>query len=124
VDEFDPTEWPEFIELPGFTRAWAALGLGDADLRALQAAILSGPERHPVISGTGGLRKLRFARPGEGRGKRGAYRACYACYLHEGIVVLAMVYGKGEQADLTAAQRRDIAAALRIIGEQLRGRVR
>jgi hypothetical protein len=124
MDEFDPTEWPLFVELPGFTRAWAALALDDADLRALQAAILSGPDRHPVISGTGGLRKLRFARPGEGRGKRGAYRACYACYLDDGIVVLAMVYGKNERADLTAAQRKEIAAALRIIGEQLRLRRR
>jgi phage-related protein len=124
MDEFDPTDWPEFIELPGFTRAWAALGLHDADLRALQAAILSGPERHPVVPGTGGLRKLRFARPGEGRGKSGAHRVCYACYLREGIVVLAMVYGKNEQVDLTATQRKDIAAALRIIGDQLRGRVR
>lgn len=124
MDEFDPTDWPEFVELPGFTRAWAALGLHDADLRALQAAILSGPERHPVVPGTGGLRKVRFARPGESRGKSGAYRVCYAGYLHEGIVVLAMVYGKNEQADLTATQRKDIAAALRILGEQLRGRVR
>jgi hypothetical protein len=55
MDEFDPTDWPQFIELPGFTRAWAALGLHDADLRALQAVILSGPERHPVVPGTGGL---------------------------------------------------------------------
>jgi phage-related protein len=124
MDEFDPTDWPEFIELPGFTRAWAALALHDGDLRALQAAILSGPERHPVVPGTGGLRKLRFARPGEGRGKSGAYRVCYACFLHEGVVVLAMVYGKGEQADLTATQRKDIAAALRIIGDQLRRRAR
>ena len=120
MDEVDPTEWPQFIELLGFTRAWAALALHDGDLRALQAAILSGPDRHPVVSGTGGLRKLRFARAGEGRGKRGAYRVCYACYLDDGIVVLAMVYGKNERADLTAAQRKEIAAALRIIGEQLR----
>ncbi len=109
--------------MPGFTRAWAALGLHDADLRALHPAILSGPERHPVVPGTGGLRRRRFARPGERRGKSGAYRVCYAAYLHEGIVVLAMVYGKNEQADLTETQRKDIAAALRILGEQLRGRV-
>ena len=122
--EFEPTEWPKFIELPGFTRAWATLGLNDGDLMALQAAILDGPDRHPVVSGTGGLRKIRFARPGGGRGKSGAYRVCYACFLDSGVVVLAMVYGKGEQAELTAPQRRDIAAALRAVDEQLRGEVR
>jgi hypothetical protein len=55
---FDPAEWPKFVELPGFTRAWAALDLTVRDLQALQAVILNGPNRHPVISGTGGLRKL------------------------------------------------------------------
>jgi hypothetical protein len=84
--EFNPEDWPQFIELPGFTRAWAALGLGDDDLKALQTAILDGPSRHPVVSGTGGLRKIRFARPGEGRGKSSSYRACFACFLDNGVV--------------------------------------
>ena len=66
--EFDPAEWPRFIELPGFSRAWAALGLGDGDLTALQALILEGPNRHPVVSGTGGLRKVRL----RGRARAGA----------------------------------------------------
>jgi hypothetical protein len=123
VIKSDPSEWPKFIELPGFTRAWLALDLGDDDLLALQSAILEGPNRHPVVSGTGGLRKIRFARPGSGRGKSASYRVCYACFLDTGVVVLAMVYGKGEQADLTAVQRRDIAAALRVIGDQLKGKV-
>lgn len=121
--EFDPTEWPRFIELEAFTRAWAALRLGDSDLMALQAAILDGPHRHPFVSGTGGLRKIRFARRGEGRGKSGSYRACYACFLDNGVVVLATVYGKGEQADLTTAQRKSIAVALRHISEQFEGEI-
>jgi hypothetical protein len=121
MSEFDPADWPKFIELPGFTRAWAALGLRDDDLTALQRAILDGPSRAPLVSGTGGLRKIRFARPAGGRGKSGSFRACYACFLDSGVIVLAMVYGKGEQADLTASQRRAIAAALRIIGAHLKG---
>ena len=122
--QFDPAAWPRFIELPGFTRAWTSLGLTDSDLTALQATILDGPNRYPVVAGTGGLRKIRFAREGEGRGKSGSYRACYACFLDDGVIVLAMVYGKGEQADLTMAQRKSIATALRAIGEQLRGATR
>ena len=124
MNEFDPARWPTFLELPGFTRAWSALGLGDADLMLLQSLILQGPDRYPVVAGTGGLRKIRFARPGGGRGKRGSYRACYAGFLEHGVVVLAMVYDKGERADLTAAQRKAIAAALRAIDEQLKGEVR
>jgi hypothetical protein len=98
--------------------------LTDSDLTALQAAILDGPNRYPIVSGTGGLRKIRFARPRAGRGKSGSYRACYACFLDDGVIVLAMVYGKGEQADLTMAQRKSIATALRAISEQLRGATR
>jgi hypothetical protein len=123
MPEFDPGEWPRFIELPGFTRAWTNLGLTDGDLAALQTAILAGPNRGPVVSGTGGLRKIRFARPGQGRGKSGSYRACYACFLANGIVVLAMVYDKGEQPDLTMAQRRKIAAFLKVISQQLKGEI-
>ena len=121
--EFDPGEWPKFIELPGFTRAWTSLGLSGGDLSALQTAILEGPRRHPVDSGTGGLRKIRFARLGETRGKSGSYRACHACFLDNGVVVLAMVYGKGEQPDLTTAQRRSVASILKVISEQLKGEI-
>jgi hypothetical protein len=121
--EFDADNWPKSIELPGFTRAWASLGLSDDDLTTLQTAILDGPNRHPVVSGTGGLRKIRFARPGKGRGKSSSYRVCFACFLKNGVVVLAMVYGKGEQADLSMAQRKNIAAALQVISEQLKGAI-
>lgn len=121
--EFDADDWPIFIELPGFTRAWVSLGLSDDDLTTLQTAILDGPNRHPVVSGTGGLRKIRFARPGKARGKSRSYRACFACFLNHGVVVLAMVYGKGEQADLTMAQRKNIAVALQVISEQLKGAI-
>jgi hypothetical protein len=123
LPKFDPGEWPRFIELPGFTRAWTSLGLSDGDLTALQIAILDGPKRHPFVSGTGGLRKIRFARLGERRGKSGSYRACYACFLDNGVVVLAMVYGKGEQPDLTIAQRRSVASILKVISEQLKGEI-
>ncbi len=100
------------------------LDLGDDDLRTLQVAILEGPNRHSVVRGTGGLRKIRFARPSSGRGKSASYRVCYACFLETRVVVLAMVYGKSEQVDLTSLQRRNIAAALRMIGDQLKGEVR
>jgi hypothetical protein len=89
----------------------------------LQTAILDRPSHGPVVPGTGGLRKIRFARPGQRRGKSGSYRACYACFLDNGIAVLAMVYDKGEQSDLTMAQRRSIAAVLNVISQQLKGEI-
>ncbi len=39
----------------------------------MEAAIVAGPDAAPVIRGTGGIRKLRWA--GSGRGKRVGIRA-------------------------------------------------
>lgn len=41
----------------------------------LQMALMANPELGPVIAGTGGVRKLRWAAPG--RGKRGGYLVIY-----------------------------------------------
>jgi hypothetical protein len=57
-----------------------------------------------VIAGTGGLRKLRFARPGEG--KSGSLRVCYALFLDHGIVLIPLVYTKAAKLDLTAAEKK------------------
>ena len=43
-------------------------------MRALERELIDSPDKAPVIEQTGGLRKLRFAPPGSGRGRRGAYR--------------------------------------------------
>ena len=47
---------------------------------AMEAAIVAAPDTAPVIRGTGGIRKLRWA--GSGRGKRGGIRAIY--FWHSG----------------------------------------
>jgi hypothetical protein len=108
--EFDPEAWPRFFQLPDFTREWDSHGLGDEALRALESAIMDAPDRHPVIKGTGGLRKVRFAAPGEGRGKSGAYRVAYYSRLADGTVILAVLWAKNEKANLTAAERSGFEA--------------
>ena len=47
--------------------------LSEDDRREMEAAIVAVPDAAPVIQGTGGIRKLRWA--GSGRGKRGGVRA-------------------------------------------------
>ena len=58
-----------FIETRMFTQL-AQEYLSDDDYRELQQALISNPEVGPVVPGSGGVRKLRWAAPG--RGKRGA----------------------------------------------------
>jgi hypothetical protein len=102
---FDPLDWLCFLELRPFSRRRSELGLDDEFLRALQIGIMLAPKRAPVISGTGGLRKLRFHRPGGNKGKSGGLRVCYVFFEVSGIVALVTVYAKGECDDISPAQK-------------------
>ena len=116
---------PRFVSIGPFDRRWAALGLDDDDLRALELVIQAAPERSPLVRGTGGLRKIRFAPPGSGRGKSGSFRIGYAHFDDPGIVLLLQVWAKNEKADLSRAERNAVAAALARFEELIRtGRIR
>ena len=77
------------------------------------------PKFVPVISGTGRLRKLRFSPPESNRGKRGAFRICYALFREFGVVVLVTLYAKNEKDDLTDHDKRSISTVLDRIQEKL-----
>ena len=65
------------------------------------------PRAGDLIQGTGGIRKLRWSRGG--RGKSGGVRGIY--YFHSEVMTLYMltVFGKGEQANLTKAERNELS---------------
>ena len=46
-------------------------------LSALQRELMNDPESGAVMPGCGGLRKIRIADPGRGKGKRGGARVIY-----------------------------------------------
>jgi hypothetical protein len=119
---------PRFVEHVSFTGDWQRNDLTDEDLRALQSLIMASwnnPRLAPLVQGTGGLRKLRFAPVGRASGKRGAFRVYFAPFPDHGIVLLAALFGKNERSDLTAAERQEIARQLARIRELLdRGLIR
>jgi len=65
------------------------------------------PRAGDLIQGTGGIRKLRWARGG--RGKSGGARVIY--YFHSDRIPLYLltVFGKGEKADLSKGERNELA---------------
>ena len=63
-----------FIESAAFERA-RSLYLTDDEYGELQQFMLQNPEAGRLVSGSGGVRKLRWARPGGGR--RGGLRIIY-----------------------------------------------
>jgi hypothetical protein len=58
------------------------------------------------------LRKLRFSGRKTTRGKSGAHRVCYVLFPEFGTIALAVVFGKNETTDLSAADRRAVAAVI------------
>jgi hypothetical protein len=104
-----PEDLLHFIETGAFTKAWSDLGLNDEDdLTALQLLIMCSPKAAPVVPGTGGLRKLRFAPAKWDSGTSGAARVCYVHFEEYGIVLLVYVYDKHQKDNLTEAEKKQI----------------
>ena len=99
-----------FVETPVFTAALRR-HLSDEQYRQLQIALKLRPEQGPVIRGSGGLRKVRWAAPGGG--KRGVLRVIYYWAPIEQVMYMLFVYAKAEQGDLTAEQTRQLGRLVR-----------
>lgn len=76
------------------------------------------PEAGDIIPGTGGVRKLRVAR--EGQGKSGSYRVIYYYYNKDSPVLLFSVYGKNEKANLTAAEKNALYDVIQQIKKEMK----
>lgn len=71
------------------------------------------PKAGELMQGTGGVRKLRWARGG--RGKSGGVRVIY-CYHSEAMpLYLLTVFAKNEKANLTASERGALAKLVALL---------
>ena len=80
--------------------------MSDEALADFQRELLNDPETGSVMPGCGGLRKMRVADPRRGKGKRGGARVIYLHVAEADVIFLMDVYGKDEQADLSADQKK------------------
>jgi len=71
------------------------------------------------MQGTGGIRKLRWS--AHGKGKSGGVRVIY--YFHNELMPLYLltVFGKGEKANLSKAERNDLAKLTAILVQSYGG---
>lgn len=106
-----------FIQTQEFVRNWERLGLEDQDLGRLELEILKNPKVGKVISGTGGLRKLRFAH--DNKGKRGSVRVCYVDLAEKETVYLITLYPKSEKDNLTRAERNNISKMIQMLEHRI-----
>ncbi len=99
-----------FVETPIFTAALHRY-LDDEQYRQLQIALMLRPEQGAVIPGAGGLRKVRWGRPG--MGKRGGLRVIDFWAPAERTFYMLYGYSKSDQGDLTPAQARVLGRLVR-----------
>jgi len=70
--------------------------------------IAANPEAGDVIPDTGGVRKVRWSRPG--MGKRGGTRVVYFYHDDAMPLYLLLIYAKAQQEDLSPDQKKRVRA--------------
>lgn len=80
--------------------------LSDDERAELVIFLASNPEAGDVLEGTGGVRKVRWAR--QGGGKSGGFRVIH--FFHSSFMPLYILalYGKNEKSNLNVADRNEL----------------
>ena len=73
--------------------------LSEDDYRAFQQYLMEHPDAGDVVRGSGGVRKVRWARPGSG--KSGGVRVCYYIRNQAGQVLLLVIYAKSVRTSIS-----------------------
>jgi hypothetical protein len=93
-------------ELPSYIRLAEKL-LSGQERQDLLAYLAEHPKAGDIMEGTGGVRKLRWRRGGQG--KSGGVRVIY--YFHDDLMPLYLLtlFAKGDKANLSKAERNELA---------------
>jgi len=73
------------------------------------------PQAGAIMQGTGGVRKLRWAR--EGKGKSGGTRVIYYFHNENIPLFLLTIYRKGQKENLTKSERNKLAKLVKVLVE-------
>jgi mRNA-degrading endonuclease RelE of RelBE toxin-antitoxin system len=98
-----------FVETRAFQKKIDQL-LEPEEFRDFQNELIANPEKGRIILGTGGVRKVRYAHPARGKGKRGGIRVMYYLQVQEDTIYFLLAFDKDEQDDLTPQQQKQLVA--------------
>jgi hypothetical protein len=96
----------EIVSLPGYESDVSAL-LSQDERIAMEFYIACAPEDHPIIPGSGGFRKARWAR--RGKGKSGGFRVIYFFLARPEQIYMAAMYAKARKETLSASDQKALA---------------
>lgn len=80
--------------------------IGDEGRQRLKSFLAFNPEAGALIPGSGGVRKLRWSRPGTG--KRGGARVIYYFYREDVPLYMFAIYAKSAKEDLTQDEIKEM----------------
>ena len=100
-----------FVALPLFERSRKDV-LSDEEVEKVKVELEGNPRAGKVVAETGGVRKLRAARSGQG--KRGGARVLYYYVDARSTIYLMLAYAKNAQSNLSEAQKRALRAMVEI----------
>lgn len=100
------------IELPEYIRRAERL-LDEEERNSLIYFLSTHPKAGVVMQGTGGVRKLRWAR--KGKGKSGGVRVIYFFYDEDMPLFMLTVFGKGEKENLSKAEQNELAKLAKLL---------
>lgn len=89
-----------------------------ADRKALIDYVAAHYKDGDIIAGTGGVRKLRYAR--DGQGKSGSYRVIYYYYNEHNPLLLFSLFGKNEKANISDAEKNALYKVVQEIKKDMR----
>jgi hypothetical protein len=100
------------VELPEYIRRSEKL-LSNSENRNIINYLAAHPKAGDIMTGTGGIRKLRWAR--KGSGKSSGIRIIYY-YHNENIpLFLLTTFGKNEKTNLSKSDRKKLSKFVRLL---------
>ena len=103
------------VETPEFQRAAKELKLSASEIAHIVDLLADDPMLGDEIAGTGGARKVRVARPGEG--KSGGYRVIYFFSGEYIPIFLLSVFAKNQKINLTHGEKNTLKKVLKLLVE-------
>ena len=105
------------IETPSFLQNAKKL-LHNDEREAIVTFLSSTPCAGALIQGTGGIRKIRWAR--EDTGKSGAFRVIYYYHSMDIPLFILNVFAKNEKVNISQAERNELKKLTGLLVQQYR----